>query len=54
LTDGAARQIVDEPAEQGELLAILAPLKSEIVEVDATQTGTPLPPSYKPAPALVG
>ena len=40
--------------EQDELLAILGPLKSEIVEVDGSQTGTPLPSSYRPAPALVG
>jgi hemoglobin len=38
--------------EQDELLAILGPLKSDIVEVDSTATGTPLPASYKSAPAL--
>jgi hemoglobin len=38
--------------EQGELLDILGPLKAEIVEVDSTATGTPLPDSYRPAPAL--
>jgi len=39
-------------AEQDELLGILGPLKSDIVEVDSTATGTPLPDSYRPAPAL--
>jgi hemoglobin len=39
-------------AEQDELLGILGPLKSDIVEVDSTATGTPLPNSYEPAPAL--
>jgi hemoglobin len=39
-------------AEQDELLGILGPLKSDIVEVDTTATGTPLPDSYKAAPAL--
>jgi hemoglobin len=39
-------------AEQEELLGILGPLKSDIVEVDSTQTGTPLPDRYEPAPAL--
>ena len=39
-------------AEQDELLAILGPLKSDIVEVESTVTGTPLPDSYKPAAAL--
>jgi len=38
--------------EQDELLGILGPLKSDIVEVDSTATGTPLPDSYRPAPAL--
>ena len=38
--------------EQDELLGILGPLKSDIVEVDSTATGTPLPDSYEPAPAL--
>ena len=39
-------------AEQDELLGVLGPLKSDIVEVDSTATGTPLPDSYRPAPAL--
>jgi hemoglobin len=39
-------------AEQDELLGILGPLKSDIVEVDSTATGTPLPESYEAAPAL--
>ena len=39
-------------AEQEELLRILGPLKSDIVEVDSNATGTPLPDSYQPAPAL--
>ena len=38
--------------EQDELLGILGPLKSDIVEVDSTATGTPLPESYEAAPAL--
>jgi hemoglobin len=39
-------------AEQDELLNTLAPLQAEIVEVDSTQVGTPLPSSFIPAPAL--
>ena len=39
--------------EQGELLAVLGPLKPDIVEVDSSQVGTPLPPTYQAAPALV-
>lgn len=38
--------------EKGELLAILGPLKSQIVEVKGNATGTKLPTKYKPAPAL--
>jgi hemoglobin len=39
-------------AEQDELLNILAPLQGEIVEVDSSQVGTPLPSAFTPAPAL--
>ena len=39
-------------AEQQELLGILGPLRSDIVEVESPDTGTPLPDSYKNAPAL--
>lgn len=39
--------------EQQEILGVLGPLKSEIVEVDSNEVGTPLPEAYRPAPALV-
>jgi hemoglobin len=39
--------------EQGELLGLLGPLKPDIVEVDSSQVGTPLPPTYQAAPARV-
>lgn len=39
-------------AEKNELLNILVPLKSQIVEVKSQATGTPLPPDFKPAPPL--
>ncbi len=38
--------------EQDELLALLAPMRDDIVEVQSQKTGTPLPDAYKPAPAL--
>ena len=38
--------------EQDEVLGVLGPLKADIVEVDSSQVGTPLPPMYQPAPAL--
>jgi hemoglobin len=38
--------------EQDELLGVLGPLRSDIVEVESPQTGTPLPATYRPAPPL--
>jgi hemoglobin len=37
---------------QGELLAILGPLRGDIVEVESPATGTPLPDAYEPAKPL--
>jgi hemoglobin len=39
-------------AEQEELLGLLAPMRSAIVEIESPETGTPLPESYQAAPAL--
>jgi hypothetical protein len=39
-------------AEQDELLGLLAPMRDDIVEVESPETGTPLPATYQPAPAL--
>jgi hemoglobin len=39
-------------AEQQELLGILGPLRSDIVEVETAATGMPLPDSYQNAPPL--
>ena len=39
--------------EQDAVLGVLGPLKPDIVEVDSAQVGTPLPPTYQAAPALV-
>ena len=38
--------------EHGEVLAVLGPLKTDIVELDSSQVGTPLPAAYQAAPAL--
>jgi hemoglobin len=38
--------------EQDDLLGILGPLKTEIVEVESSRTGTPLPDAFKAAPPL--
>lgn len=45
-------QFVVPSAEQSELLGILGPLRSDIVEVETSATGTPLPESYQAAAAL--
>jgi hemoglobin len=39
-------------AEQQELLGVLGPLRSDIVEVESPATGTPLPQNYKNAAPL--
>ncbi len=39
-------------AEQDELLALLAPMRADIVEVESAETGTPLPDTYQNAPGL--
>ena len=39
--------------EQNEILGVLGPLKTDIVEVDSSQVGTPLPKTFQPAPALM-
>jgi hemoglobin len=39
-------------SEQTKLLGILGPLRAGIVEVESSETGTPLPDTYQPAPPL--
>lgn len=39
-------------AERGELLGLLGPMKPDIVEIETSETGAPLPDSYEPAPPL--
>ena len=39
-------------AEQQELLGILGPLRGDIVEVESSDTGTPLPDTYQTAAPL--
>jgi hemoglobin len=39
-------------ASQTQLLAILGPLRGDIVEVESSATGTPLPETYQSAPPL--
>jgi len=39
-------------AEQDELLNLLRPMRDDIVEIDSSQVGTPLPSAFAPAPPL--
>jgi len=39
-------------AEQDKLLNLLRPMRADIVEVDSSQVGTPLPSAFAPAPPL--
>lgn len=38
--------------EQDELIAVLGPLRADIVEVESPETGTPLPETYRNAPPM--
>jgi len=38
--------------EQDELVALIMPMRDDIVEVESPETGTPLPDSYQAAPPL--
>jgi hemoglobin len=38
--------------EQDDLLAVLGPMRSEIVEVASKEVGTPLPDAFQAAPAM--
>jgi hemoglobin len=49
----AALDRFDVPdAVKQELLALPAPMRDDIVEVESPQTGTALPDTFQPAPAL--
>lgn len=39
-------------SEKDDLIAVLAPLRSDIVEAETSETGTPLPDSYRNAPPM--
>jgi hemoglobin len=38
--------------EKSELAGVLAPMRPDIVEIESSETGTPLPDSYQNAPPL--
>ncbi len=41
-------------AEKSELLGALSPMRADIVEVETSATGTPIPDDYENAPPLAG
>jgi hemoglobin len=45
--EGALDEFNVPKAEHQELLGLLLPMRDEIVEVESSQTGTPLPDSYQ-------
>jgi hypothetical protein len=38
--------------DRDELVALITPMRGDIVEIESPQTGTPLPDSYQAAPPL--
>jgi len=48
----SANQFNVGKAEQDDLLGLLGPMKSEIVEVTSKEVGTPLPDAFQAAPAM--
>ncbi|HZN12418.1 MAG TPA: group 1 truncated hemoglobin [Blastocatellia bacterium] len=49
---GALDKLKVPEKEKNELLALLGPMKPQIVEVNSADTGTALPTTFKPAPPL--
>lgn len=49
---GALDKLKVQAADKNELLGLLAPMKTDIVEVNSKETGTALPKEFKPAPSL--
>jgi len=49
---GALNKFNVPEKEKNELLGLLGPMKSDIVEVKSQETGTALPANFKPAPPL--
>ena len=50
--DGALDELNVPKEDHDELVALIIPMRGDIVEVESPQTGTPLPDSYKVAPPL--
>jgi hemoglobin len=48
---GALDKYKVKQPEKDELLKLLSPMKPAIVEVNSSNTGTPLPKEFKPAPS---
>ena|SRR5689334_10660526 len=52
LVEDLVATLRDFDVPQSEQDELLAPMRADIVEVESEETGTPLPDTYQPAPAL--
>jgi hemoglobin len=50
--DAALGELNVPGTDRDELVALIMPMRADIVEVESAQTGTPLPDSYQAAPPL--
>lgn len=50
--DAALDELSIPKTDRDELVALITPMRGDIVEVESPQTGTPLPDSYQAAPPL--
>ena len=51
--DATLDELAIPKPDQDELIALIMPMRDDIVEVESPQTGTPLPDSYQAAPPLM-
>ena len=51
--DATLDELAIPKPDQDELIALIMPMRDDIVEVESPQTGTPLPDSYRAAPPLM-
>ena len=51
--DATLDELAIPKPDQDELIALIMPMRDDIVAVESPQTGTPLPDSYRAAPPLM-
>jgi hemoglobin len=50
--DATLDELSTPKTDRDELVALITPMRGDIVEIESPQTGTPLPDSYQAAPPL--